>query len=176
MTVQTWAPSVSHVEPGPAGLRAVFRRHAAGVAIITAAGRGGPVGFTASSLASVSVDPPLLSFNIARAASSWPVLAVAGHLAVHVLRHDQADLAALFSTPGADRFGPDTPWTTGPWGVPVLAGCAGVLVAATEQRISAGDHAVVIARVLHGTHAPDAPEPLIRHDGRYLSSGFAVRE
>jgi flavin reductase (DIM6/NTAB) family NADH-FMN oxidoreductase RutF len=154
----------------------VFRRHAAGVAIITARGRGGPVGFTATSLASVSVEPPLLSFNVSRTASSWPVLAVSAHLAVHILRHNQADLAALFSTPGADRFGPDTPWTAGPWGVPVLTGCAGVLIAATEQRISAGDHAVIIARVLHGTNDPDAPEPLIRHDGRYLSSGFAVRE
>jgi flavin reductase (DIM6/NTAB) family NADH-FMN oxidoreductase RutF len=176
MILQTRAPAVSQVEPGAGGLRAVFRRHAAGVAIITAAGREGPVGFTATSLASVSVEPPLLSFNVSRTASSWPALAVAGHLAVHILRHDQAGLAALFSTPGADRFGPDTPWTAGPWGLPVLSGCAGVLVAATEQRVSAGDHAVVIARVLHGTCSPEAPEPLIRHDGRYLSSGFAVRE
>lgn len=52
-------------------LRSVFRQHAAGVAVITARGDEGPVGFTATSLASVSAEPPLISFGIGTGASSW---------------------------------------------------------------------------------------------------------
>ncbi|MFI5932095.1 flavin reductase family protein [Actinoplanes sp. NPDC051494] len=152
-----------------ADLRAAFRRHAAGVAIITATGGPGPVGFTASSVASVSTDPPLLSFNVSRTASCWPALSRSAHVGVHVLGRDQIDLAALFAQPGADRFGPGTAWHHGPYGVPQLPGCAAFLVAAVHRRIEAGDHVVVLARVLHGTSAGDAPDPLIRHDGRYLS-------
>lgn len=52
-------------------LRSVFRRHAAGVAVVTARGGAGPVGFTATSLTSVSADPPLVSFGISTGSSSW---------------------------------------------------------------------------------------------------------
>ena len=147
--------------------RAVFRRHAAGVAIVTAAGAAGPVGFTAASVTSVAADPPLLSFNLSRTASSWPAVSTAGHVGVHVLAGDQEELAALFARPGADRFG-STSWSPGPYGVPLLDGCAGRMVAAVEQLVAAGDHAIVVARLLRASVTAPAAGPLIRHDGRYL--------
>jgi flavin reductase (DIM6/NTAB) family NADH-FMN oxidoreductase RutF len=150
-------------------LRAVFRRHAAGVAIVTAAGGSAPVGFTATSLASVSARPPLLSFNIARTSSSWPVVSLARHVGVHVLTDRQEELAARFATTGADRFGSPTVWRPGPRRVPVLAGCAAWMVGVVEQRVAAGDHVIVVTRLLYaGVDAP-AGGPLIHHDGRYLA-------
>ncbi|RIJ62650.1 flavin reductase, partial [Clavibacter lycopersici] len=67
---------------GQAAFRAAFRRHAAGVAVVTTRdAHGSPVGFTATSLASVSADPPLASFSLARTASSAAALAAAEHVA-----------------------------------------------------------------------------------------------
>ena len=88
-------------------LRSVFRQHAAGVAVITAYGAG-PVGFTATSLTSVAADPPLISFGIATGGSSWPAVAEAEHIGVHILGEHQQELAATFARSGADRFGPAT--------------------------------------------------------------------
>ncbi|MYV56734.1 flavin reductase family protein, partial [Streptomyces sp. SID3212] len=91
--------------------RSVFRRHAAGVAVITARGGGAggrPVGFTATSLNSVAAEPPLVSFGVATSSSSWPVIAEAEHLGVHILGDHQEELAATFARSGADRFAPPT--------------------------------------------------------------------
>ncbi|CAM5406962.1 Flavin reductase family protein OS=Streptomyces cyaneofuscatus OX=66883 GN=G3I52_09260 PE=4 SV=1 [Streptomyces cyaneofuscatus] len=108
------APSLT---ASPELLRSVFRRHAAGVAVITAAGER-PVGFTATSLNSVAAEPPLVSFGIGTSSSSWPVLAEAEYVGVHILGEHQQELAATFARSGADRFGPSTDWSSGPEGVP----------------------------------------------------------
>jgi flavin reductase (DIM6/NTAB) family NADH-FMN oxidoreductase RutF len=84
--------------------RSVFRRHAAGVAVITAAGGAQPVGFTATSLSSVAAEPPLLSFGISTGSSSWPTLAHAPFVGVHLLGEHQEDLAATFARSGARRW------------------------------------------------------------------------
>ncbi len=101
----------------PALLRSVFRRHAAGVAVVTAQGGGRPVGFTATSLSSVSAEPPLISFGIGVGGSSWPVMSEADHVGVHILGEHQEALAGVFATSGADRFGAPTGWREGPEGV-----------------------------------------------------------
>ncbi|MFE7431305.1 flavin reductase family protein, partial [Streptomyces sp. NPDC057545] len=69
----TASPGLGTARPAsPDLLRSVFRRHAAGVAVITAAA-GRPVGFTATSLNSVAAEPPLVSFGVGTSSSSWPV-------------------------------------------------------------------------------------------------------
>jgi flavin reductase (DIM6/NTAB) family NADH-FMN oxidoreductase RutF len=147
-------------------LRSVFRRHAAGVAVITARGDTGPVGFTATSLASVSAEPPLLSFGVGTGSSSWPVIATAGHVGVHILGEHQQELAATFARSGADRFAPPTAWRDGPEGVPVLDGVPAWLVGRVVARVSAGDHRIVIAEVVHGDDTGTG-RPLLYHQGRY---------
>lgn len=157
-------------EPPPATpdqVRLAFRRHAAGVAVITADSLDGPVGFTATSLASVSLEPPLLSFNVSRDSSSWPPLSRARHLGVHVLAAGQEDLAVRFATSGADRFGPPTAWSRGPHGIPLLDGVQAWLVTRLDRHVPAGDHTLVLVRVLHvGLHRDPAP-PLVHHDGGF---------
>ncbi|MFI2760777.1 flavin reductase family protein [Streptomyces echinatus] len=147
-------------------LRSTFRRHAAGVAVITARGASGPVGFTATSLTSVSADPPLVSFGIGTGASSWPAVAEADHVGVHILGEHQSDLAATFARSGADRFGAATAWRDGPEGVPVLDDVLAWLVCRIVGRVPAGDHRIVLAEVVVGDPS-GAGRPLLYHQGRF---------
>ncbi|MEV4945651.1 flavin reductase family protein [Streptomyces sp. NPDC053755] len=154
--------------PRPASpdlLRSVFRRHAAGVAVITARGER-PVGFTATSLNSVAAEPPLISFGVGTASSSWPVLAEAEHIGVHILGEHQRELAETFARSGADRFGGDTRWSPGPEGVPVLDGVLAWLVCRVVAKVPAGDHRIVIAEAVAGDPA-GAGRPLLYHQGRF---------
>ncbi|MFF9839941.1 flavin reductase family protein [Streptomyces sp. NPDC013740] len=146
-------------------LRSVFRQHAAGVAVITAHGER-PVGFTATSLNSVAAEPPLISFGVGTGSSSWPVVAEAEHIGVHILGEHQQELAATFARSGADRFGAPTRWSLGPEGVPVLDGVLAWLVCRVVARVPAGDHRIVIAEVVAGD--PDGVgRPLLYHQGRF---------
>ncbi|MDT3399018.1 flavin reductase family protein [Streptomyces sp. B1866] len=162
----TATPDLDRTRPAaPELLRSVFRHHAAGVAVITAHGER-PVGFTATSLSSVAAEPPLLSFGIGTGSSSWPVLREAGHVGVHILAEHQRELAATFARSGADRFGAPTRWRPGPEGVPLLEGVLAWVVCEVVARIPAGDHRVVLARVLHGDPS-GAGRPLLYHQGRF---------
>lgn len=149
--------------------RSVFRRHATGVAVVTAAGAR-PVGFTATSLTSVAADPPLLSFGVSSVSSSWPVIAEAEHVGVHILGEHQRELATTFARSGADRFGPPTDWCSGPHGVPLLADVPAWLVCRVVARVPAADHHIVVAQAVAGD--PDGPgRPLLYHQGRYTVLG-----
>ncbi|MFF5973212.1 flavin reductase family protein [Streptomyces sp. NPDC012769] len=142
-------------------LRSVFRQHAAGVAVITAHGER-PVGFTATSLNSVAAEPPMISFGVGTGSSSWPVLAEAEHIGVHILGEHQQELATTFARSGADRFAAPTRWRRGPEGVPVLDGVLAWLVCRVVARVPAGDHRIVIAEVVAGDPSagdPSAGEP-----------------
>lgn len=164
-------PLAAPVVPGPELLRSAFRRHAAGVAVITAtdapAHGGRPVGFTATSLTSVSAEPPLISFGIGTASSSWPAVSTAQHIGVHILGEHQEELAATFARSGADRFAAPTRWYRGPEGVPVLDGVLTWLVARVVARVPAGDHRIVVAEVVAGDPAAGAGRPLLYHHGRF---------
>ncbi|KUF14602.1 MULTISPECIES: flavin reductase family protein [Streptomyces] len=162
----TATPDLStHRLAGPELLRSVFRQHAAGVAVITARGQD-PVGFTATSLTSVSAEPPMISFGIGTGASSWPAVSRAEHVGVHLLGEHQQDLAATFARSGADRFGAPTRWFEGPHGVPVLDGVLAWLVCRIVARVPAGDHRVVLAEAVVGDPA-GAGRPLLYHQGRF---------
>jgi flavin reductase (DIM6/NTAB) family NADH-FMN oxidoreductase RutF len=162
----TASPGLSTTEQASPGLlRAVFRQHAAGVAVITAQGEH-PVGFTATSLNSVAAEPPLISFGVGTSSSSWPVIAHAEHIGVHILGEHQQELAATFARSGADRFAAPTRWRTGPKGVPVLDGVLAWLVCRVVGRVAAGDHRIVIAEAVVGDPA-GIGRPLVYHQGRF---------
>ncbi|MFE9371177.1 flavin reductase family protein [Streptomyces sp. NPDC006711] len=150
----------------PELFKSVFRQHAAGVAVITAQRGGRPAGFTATSLNSVAAEPPLISFGIGTGSSSWPVIAEAEYVGVHILGEHQRELAAAFARSGADRFGPATDWHPGPEGVPVLNGVLAYLVCRVVARVPAGDHRIVLARAVAGDPA-GAGRPLLYHQGRF---------
>ncbi|QLJ01854.1 flavin reductase family protein [Streptomyces sp. NEAU-sy36] len=158
----------THQLASPDLLRSTFRRHAAGVAVITALGAAGPVGFTATSLTSVSAEPPMISFGVGTGASSWPAIAEADHVGVHILGEHQHELAATFARSGADRFGAATAWREGPEGVPVLDDVLAWLVCRIVTRVPAGDHRIVLAEVLLGDPT-GAGRPLLYHQGRFTA-------
>lgn len=144
--------------------RSAFRRSAGTVSVITAGGIR-PVGFTATSLVSVSVAPPLVSFNISATSSSWPTVSRAGHLAAHVLGTHQRDVATAFATSGIDRFAAAGEWEHGRHGVPLLRGALARLVLGVESITQVGDSAVVLARAVEIEHTDGTP--LLYHDGAY---------
>ena len=145
--------------------RALLRHQASTVTVVTAPGTP-PAGFTATSFTSVSLEPPLVSFCLGRTSSSWPTVARADHVAVHLLSQRQQGLARRFATSGVDRFAAPTVWQVGPHGVPVLDGTLAWLVCRIVDRVAAGDHAVVLAEPLLAQYA-NAESPLLYHQGRY---------
>lgn len=152
-------------EVTPDLFRCVFRDHAARVVVVTAGGKQGPVGFTATSLASVSIDPPMVSFAVGRSASAWHTLARSTTVAVHLLAEDQDWLAGRFATSGIDRFA-KLDWRHGPRGEPLIDDCAAYLTCRVVRHVPAGDHVIVLARVTRASlERPGAP--LIYHDGGY---------
>jgi flavin reductase (DIM6/NTAB) family NADH-FMN oxidoreductase RutF len=144
--------------------RRLLRHQASTVTVVTAPGLP-PAGFTATSFTSVSLHPPIVSFCLNRESSSWPTVARAEHVAVHLLAAGQQDLARRFATSGIDRFAGPTAWQAGPHGVPLLDGTLAWLLCRVIDRVATGDHAVVLAEPEFGRH--DDGAPLLYHDGRY---------
>jgi flavin reductase (DIM6/NTAB) family NADH-FMN oxidoreductase RutF len=143
--------------------RQALGRHAAGVVVVTGPG---PVGLTATSFTSVSLDPPLVSFCVARTSTTWPDLREAATFAVNVLATDQAEIASRFATRGIDRFGPPTSWHPGPGEVPILGGTAAHLLCEPYDTVAMGDHWLVVGLVVDtGLGSPAVP--LLYHRGRY---------
>lgn len=131
--------------------RAVFRGHPGGVAVITALGPDGPVALTASSVSSVSVDPPLLIFSASVLSSATPVLASARTIVVHLLDANDLDLARLGATSGVDRFADRDAWTSLATGEPVYHGVRAWVRCAVVSRMDAGSSTVIAAHALQSS-------------------------
>ncbi|MEZ2392085.1 flavin reductase family protein [bacterium RCC_150] len=99
--------------------RELFRRHASSVSIVTLGDADHPVGFTATSVISVSADPAVIMFSIMGNSSSWPALSRAKSVVLHLLDHSDLELARRFATSGIDRF-EGVEWGTIESGEPVL--------------------------------------------------------
>lgn len=136
------------------GMKAAFRHHPAGVAIITAMTDIGPVGLTASSVASVAVDPAAIMFSVTRATGSAGAILAADSFVVHLVDAEHADLAQAFATSGADRFTPEQGWQTLPTGEPYLAAARVALRGSALHTVTVGSSTVVIAEVLEVLDGP----------------------
>ncbi|BBZ65981.1 flavin oxidoreductase [Mycolicibacterium insubricum] len=147
--------------------RAALRRHPAGVAVITLMAPTGPVGFTATSFASVSLTPPLVSFNITDTSSSIDALREATSVVVHLLGASQLPVAQRFSRSAEERFADRSTWTIIDSGEPVLVGATTWLRAEIDRLIPAGDSTLAIAGVKQIHCDATTPGPLIYHDGGY---------
>lgn len=137
-------------------LRDAFGTFMTGVTVVTTTdGAGHPLGFTANSFASVSLDPPLLLVQIARNSVNYVKFTTAPHFAVNILAEGQKDISTTFARPVADRFA-GIDWQPGPEGSPILAGVAAWFDCTLFQVVEAGDHAILIGHVaaFHATTAP----------------------
>lgn len=145
--------------------RRALRCLPAGVSIVTLDVGGGPIGFTATSLTSASLTPPLVTFNIAHSSSSIEALRAATTLVVHILGDHQADLAARFARTAAERFADEALWTRTDSGDPVLHHVPLRLHARVDQLVEVGDHTLVVAHV-------DGVFSMSTNDAAEKSSGF----
>jgi flavin reductase (DIM6/NTAB) family NADH-FMN oxidoreductase RutF len=145
-------------------LRATMRQHAAGVAVITTS-EDGPVGFCATSLTSVSLDPPTVSFAVTLDSTSGRAWRRAHHGIVHLLRQDQAAVAARFARSGRERFA-GVDWQWGPGGQPLLDSVLAWMLVSMRHRLVVGDHLLVVCDVCAASAMPGAG-PLIHHDGGF---------
>ncbi|MHB1710881.1 MAG: flavin reductase family protein [Acidimicrobiales bacterium] len=123
-------------------------RFASGVTVVTALEEREPVGFTCQSFVSLSLDPPLVALAPAKASTSWPRIARAGSFCVNVLADDQIEVCRNFAVSGGHKFTGVVwhPATTG--GAPVIAGALAWVSCELELIHDAGDHELVIGRVL----------------------------
>ncbi|MEU2198706.1 flavin reductase family protein [Isoptericola sp. NPDC019482] len=153
--------------------RSVFRGHPAGVAVVALRDGDRRIGFTATSVISVSAEPPLLAFSLATSSSSWPAVSRAGTVAVSFLAHDQADLSARFATSGIDRFA-DGGWRDLDTGEPVIDGAAAWVRARVVQRTAVGSSHLVTLEAVRN-HVEPAATPLVFHDRGYHRLGAASR-
>lgn len=148
---------------GTRRLRTALGRYATGVTVVTTQGTRGPLGMTANSVTSVSLEPPLILWCPARASARFADFAAAEHYAVHILASDQLALCRRFSQSGDDFTGLDL--TSTPEGMPALPGCVARFDCRAEARHDGGDHAILVARVLRAEMRPG--DPLLFWNGRY---------
>lgn len=142
--------------------KSAFRSHPAGVAVVTAAGHSGPVGLTASSVASVSADPPALSFSLSGSRSAGELIQ-AETVLIHLMDTGQLELVKTFAKSGTERFTPQMNWTTLPTGEPLLLDAPWALRCRITHRVPVGASILLAAEVL-GIHArPGQAEPLVYH-------------
>lgn len=157
----------------PTHLRRAFGAYPTGVTALAALIDGQPVGMTASSFTSVSLQPPLASVCIAHTSTTWPQLRRAPRLGVNVLSADQPHIARKLSSKGEDRF-TGLPWRPTRLGAVLFGGASAWFDCSIADTVRAGDHDIVVLRI-HELEADDSGKPLVFHASQFhtLHDGYS---
>ena len=153
-------------------LRSALGRFATGVTIVTTRDAcGEPIGLTANSFNSVSLDPPLILWSLARKSVNLAVFQNSAHFAINVLAADQRILSDRFARPVPDRFD-SVRWHEGAGGAPVLDGTLASFECAAHRQMDGGDHVIFLGRVLNfrATAGEHDKEPLVYYAGQYAKA------
>lgn len=151
----------------PRDFRLALGAFATGVTIVTTCAEDGtPVGITANSFNSVSLDPPMVLWSLARNARSLPVFEQATHWNVHVLANDQEAMSNRFARAGEDKFSGLTldPCASG---TPLIPGCSARFQCRTAFQYEGGDHVIFVGEVIDFDRTPSPP--LL-----YVTGGYAL--
>src|SRR5450830_716122 len=163
LSLRAQAPNFSQPE-----FRTALGMFATGVTIVTArTAEGELVGLTANSFNSVSLDPPLVLWSLARAAASMLAFSTGSHYAIKILGADQIDLAKRFAAKDVDRFA-GVEFIDGVGGAPLLAGAAATFECFNRSRYSEGDHVIFVGEVERCSHRAGA-SPLLFHGGKFYT-------
>jgi flavin reductase (DIM6/NTAB) family NADH-FMN oxidoreductase RutF len=131
----------------PRALRNAFGAFLTGVTVVTTLNAAGdPIGFTANSFTSVSLDPPLLLVCLAKTSRNFDAVTRSTGFAVNILSEAQKDVSNTFARPVEDRFAAVS-WRDGPHGSPIFADVSAWFDCSTHQVVEAGDHVILIGRV-----------------------------
>lgn len=163
-------PAIAQGHDDARALRDVLGCFGTGVTVVTAQTPGGPLGITANSFASVSLEPPLVLWSPAMASRRFAAFEAAAHFAIHVLHEGQLELARAFSASG-DAFG-GTGWEFNTEGVPVLTGCLARIECQKVAAHDAGDHAIIVAQVLRSQRHPGRPLLFVQGEYGRFSPGL----
>jgi flavin reductase (DIM6/NTAB) family NADH-FMN oxidoreductase RutF len=152
--------------------RDALGRFATGVTIVTTLdAQQRPVGLTANSFNSVSIDPPLVLWSLSKSASSMAAFATQPRYVIHILAADQIELAKRFSNREiANRFA-GVPYQVGAGGVPVLDDCIAWFECAGKSQHDEGDHILFVGQVTRCVLSEQTTirSPLIYHGGKYFT-------
>ncbi|MEZ5645377.1 MAG: flavin reductase family protein [Burkholderiaceae bacterium] len=166
MSVGDLAPKARTPDFTTRDFRVSLGMFATGVTIVTARGPDGrPVGLTANSFNSVSLDPPLVLWSLSCRARSMAVFHGVQHYAIHVLGADQQDLAERFASRDVDRWA-GVGYVEGEHGAPLLTGAAACFECFNRSRYPEGDHVIFVGEVERCGHRADAA-PLLFHAGQF---------
>ena len=149
----------------PAVMREVLGHFVSGIVVVTATGPDGPIGFTCQSFASLSLDPPLISFAPARSSSTWPQIREVGAFCVNVLAADHQEISNGFARSGVDKFA-GVGWQPAPSGTPILDGVTAWIDCSLWNEYDGGDHTIAVGLV-NDLGAEPARLPLLYYRGRY---------
>ena len=149
-------------------LRKALGNFGTGVTIVTTlASDGKPVGMTANSFSSVSLDPPIILWSLLKTSPSLQAFDDCGRFVINVLALDQVDLSKRFATPQPDKFS-GVRYQAGLGGLPVLDNCASVFQCRTIQRMEVGDHILFLGEIEAYNHQDRATLLFCR--GQYAQS------
>jgi 3-hydroxy-9,10-secoandrosta-1,3,5(10)-triene-9,17-dione monooxygenase reductase component len=155
------------VEIDPMLFRSVMGHYPTGVTVVAALEDGHPVGLAIGSFFSVSLDPPLVGFCVARTSSSWPRIEAAGVFGISVLAEDQQETSGRFASKVEDKFEGETWRPSDATGSPTIAGALAHIDCSLHSVLDAGDHVIVLGRVLALDVHRDDVGPLLFFRGGY---------
>ena len=163
----TTAAETSPRPVSPAVMREVLGHFVSGIVVITAISPDGPLGFTCQSFASLSLDPPLVSFAAGRISRTWPRIRAIGSFCVNVLAEDHQHYSVQFARPGVvDKYA-GVQWRPAPFsGAPILDGVTAWVDCTLWREYDGGDHTIVVGHVQDLSAEPGRP-PLLYYRGRY---------
>ncbi|AZV41412.1 flavin reductase family protein [Peribacillus asahii] len=139
----------------------VMGNYPTGVTVLTTTDKGGnPVGLTVNSFASVSLDPLLVLWSIDHKVSTIDSFVNGEKFAVHILAGDQQDVCKNFASKNVDRFS-TCEWKVSEHNLPIIEGVFAVLQCETFQTIEAGDHTILIGKVVD--IQIEQKEPMLYH-------------
>ena len=148
-----------------AHFRSVLGHFATGIVIVTGMYEGKPAGLTCQSFVSLSLDPPLVAFCPAKRSVSWRRIARSGAFCANVLTEEQEELSRVFATSGADKFR-GVGWRSSETGSPILADVLAWVDCRIEATYDAGDHDIIVGRVVD-LQAAARGRPLLAYRGGY---------
>ncbi|MFI6874781.1 flavin reductase family protein [Streptomyces sp. NPDC050400] len=157
-------------EPTPLRMRRAMGTFASGVTVVTGLGRDGePAGFVCQSFASVSLEPPLVLFCADHRGRAWPRIREAGRFAVNILAQEQSELCGRFGSSKGRKY-EGLPWEVSCWGTPSLPDVLTRVHAEVYDVHPAGDHDVVVGRVL-ALETVSERQPML-----FFRGGFGVED
>ncbi|MEM7179458.1 MAG: flavin reductase family protein [Spirochaetota bacterium] len=141
---------------------------ASGVTVVTYESAGTMGGLTVSSFCSLSLDPPLVLFNLAKKTASYDILNKADSYAVNILQSAQEDVSNQFANPKTNKheFIESYGFTKGETGSPLLKNCMATLDCKIETIHAGGDHSIIVGRVVSATSNDDL-RPLLYFKRKY---------